>query len=87
MVGRRKFPDPKRPNYPGRNSSVRRLARRSSWAGSLILCEIVERYNSLVDGKMMAQRNNLPLKYEPPAERGDEEIRQCNAEFSQRAVL
>jgi hypothetical protein len=35
-----------------------------------------------VDGELMAQRNNLQLQREPPAERGDEEVHQCNAECS-----
>jgi hypothetical protein len=34
-----------------------------------------------VDGKLMAQCNNFELQRETPAERGDEEVHQCNAEF------
>jgi hypothetical protein len=35
----------------------------------------------------MAQRNNLQLKRETPAERGDEEMHQCNAEYSHGSVV
>jgi hypothetical protein len=41
---------------------------------------------SLVDGELMAQRNNLQLKCESPAERGNEAIYQCNAEYSHGSV-
>jgi hypothetical protein len=41
---------------------------------------ISPRSTSLVDGELMAQCNNLELQKEPPAERGDEEVHQCNAE-------
>jgi hypothetical protein len=40
-----------------------------------------------VDGELTAQSNKFQLKYEPPAERGDEEMRQCNAEYSHGGVL
>ena len=42
---------------------------------------------SVMDGELMAQRNNLQLKREPPAERGDEEMHQCNAECSHGSVV
>jgi len=35
----------------------------------------------------MVQCNNLQLKREPPAERGDEEVHQCNAECSNGRVV
>jgi hypothetical protein len=41
---------------------------------------------SLVDGELMTQRNNLHLKRQPPAERGDEEVHQCKAECSHGRV-
>ena len=41
---------------------------------------------SLVDDELMTRRNNLQLKREPPAERGDEEMHQCNAESSHGSV-
>jgi hypothetical protein len=40
-----------------------------------------------VDGKLMAQCNNFELQREPPAERGDEEVHQCNAECSHGSVV
>ena len=41
---------------------------------------------SLVDGELMAQRNNLQLKRKATAERGDDEVHQCNAECSHGSV-
>ncbi len=42
---------------------------------------------SLVDGELMAQRNNLQLQREPPAERGAEEVHECNVECSHGSVV
>jgi len=42
---------------------------------------------SLLDGELMAKRNNLQLKREPPAEHGDEEVHQCNAKCSHGSVV
>jgi hypothetical protein len=38
-----------------------------------------------VDGELLAQRNNLQLKREPPAERGDEEVMEWSAPLPEPA--
>lgn len=42
---------------------------------------------SVVDSELVAPRNDLQLKPEPPVERGDEELHQCNAGCSHGSVI